>query len=54
MIVGVPLISPVVASRFIPVGNAGSIDHETTVPPSYVGKNEPIEESLVSVNEFGL
>ena len=53
MIVGVPLISPVVGSRFMPVGKAGLIDHETTVPPSNVGVTAVIEESLVSVNELG-
>ena len=52
MIVGVPLISPVDGFRFIPLGRAGVIDQEITVPPSYDGKKEPIEESLVSVNEL--
>ncbi len=54
IIVGVPLISPVVGFRVIPVGKAGTTDHETTVPPSNVGVTAVIALSFVNVNEFGL
>ena len=35
--VGVPLISPVDASMFSPVGRLGEIDHVATGPPWFVG-----------------
>ena len=35
--VGVPLISPVDASMFSPVGRLGEIDHVATGPPVEVG-----------------
>ena len=37
-----------------PVGSAGVIDHEVTVPPLEVGVNIVMGEPLVSVSELGL
>lgn len=52
--VGVPLISPVVASKVKPVGRAGETDHEVTVPPPTVGVTDVIATSFVKTNELGL
>ena len=37
-----------------PFGRAGSIDHDTTVPPVVVGVTDVIAVPLVSTNAFGL
>ena len=52
--VGVPLISPVVASMEIPFGNPGDIDQEITAPPLAVGETEFIGVPLVRTNALGL
>ena len=52
MTVGVPEISPVAVSSERPVGRAGVIDQEVTVPPLEVGVTAVMAESLVSV--YGL
>ena len=54
--VGVPLISPVDASRLRPVGRAGSTSQEVIVPPVPVkiGDARVIPTSIVSMKVFGL
>jgi hypothetical protein len=52
--IGVPDIVPFEVSKDNPVGRAGEIDHETTVPPLAVGVTVCIGELLVRVNELGL
>ena len=52
--VGVPLSSPVDASRTRPVGRDGDIDQVKIVPPPTVGVVAVIGEFLVSTNESGL
>tara|TARA_B000000475_G_scaffold232345_1_gene198529 strand:- start:77 stop:328 length:252 start_codon:yes stop_codon:yes gene_type:complete len=52
MTVGVPEISPVAVSSERPVGRAGVIDQEVTVPPLEVGVTAVMAESLVKV--YGL
>ena len=52
--VGVPLMAPVDVLKVRPVGSAGVIDHEVTVPPLEVGVNIVMGEPLVSVSELGL
>ena len=52
--VGLPLISPVVASMDKPLGKAGWIAHEVTVPPLYVGVTSVMAVPFVSTNELGL
>ena len=52
--VGVPLISPVVASMESPLGNPGEIDQEMTAPPLEVGETEFIGVPLVRTKAFGL
>ena len=51
--VGVPLISPVVASIDRPLGKAGWIAHEVTVPPFAVGVTAVIPVPFVSTNALG-
>ena len=51
---GLPLILPVVASMDRPLGNAGWIAHEVTVPPLYVGVTSVMAVPFVSTNELGL
>ena len=48
--VGVPVITPVVWLNTRPLGRLGETDHETTVPPLFVGASGAIVESFVSVN----
>ena len=52
--VGLPLISPVVASIDMPLGRAGWIVHEVTVPPLNVGVTAVMAVPLVSTKELGL
>ena len=54
IVVGVPLISPVVVSRVSPFGKDGETDQEMTVPPVEVGVTVVIAVPLVSVSELGL
>ena len=52
--VGVPLISPVVVSKFRPSGRVGLIDQVTTIPPVSVGVIVELRAvSLVNVYEVG-
>ena len=51
---GVPEISPVAVSSERPVGRAGVIDQEVTVPPLEVGVAAVIAESFVKVNGLPL
>lgn len=53
-IVGVPLIVPFDESMTSPVGSAGNIDQDITVPPLEVGDNGLIAESFVKTSVFGL
>ena len=52
--VGIPLISPVLASIDRPVGRFGEIVQELTAPPLTVGVTAPIAAPFVSVSELGL
>ena len=47
--VGVPLISPVAASKIRPVGRGGEMVHELTAPPLRDGVTAPIGAPLVRV-----
>ena len=48
--VGVPLITPVEASRDKPAGRVGDTEYDVTAPPLEVGVAAVIAESLVKVN----
>ena len=52
--VGLPLILPVVASMDRPLGKAGWIAQDVTVPPLYVGVTSVMAVPFVSTNELGL
>ena len=52
--VGVPLISPVVPSKFKPLGSDGEIVQDVIIPPLAVGDTEDIAVPTVSTNELGL
>ena len=54
VLVGLPLISPVVASMDMPLGNEGWMAHEVTVPPLYVGVTAVMAVPFVSTNELGV
>lgn len=52
--VGVPEMAPFVLLNVSPVGSAGEIDQEVTVPPVDDGDTVDIAEPFVSVSELGL
>ena len=51
--VGVPEITPVLVSKFNPVGRSGETVHEITAPPLEVGVTVDIATSFVKLKEFG-
>ena len=51
--VGVPLITPVEASKASPVGSVEEMAHDVIVPPLVVGLSVVIAIPLVRVNELG-